>query len=198
VILLSKAVFLDRDGVINELVYYPELGLIDSPHHIDQFKIINNVPLAIKNLKNIDYKIIIISNQPGIAKNKSTLKNLEMIKLKMKKKLKEKGAAIDGEYYCLHHPYAINIKYKKDCDCRKPNPGLIFRAARDHKIKLERSFMVGDSWTDIKAGKIAGCKTILLGTEKCDLCKLLDEQKICPDFIVKNLLDASKIIDSLS
>jgi D-glycero-D-manno-heptose 1,7-bisphosphate phosphatase len=191
----NKAVFLDRDGVINEMVFYKEIGIIDSPASVEQYKILPKVPLAIKNIKKLGYKIIIISNQPGIAKNKFTPEIFEKIRDKMITELNNSGAEIDAEYYCFHHPYATVKKYKKICDCRKPKPGSIIKAAKDHSIDLSKSWMIGDGITDIKAGHDAGCKTILIGRMKCDLCKYMDEENVKPDFITPSLYDASLIIE---
>ena len=191
---MNKAVFLDRDGVINEIVYHKEMGILDSPANPDEIKLFSKVGEAINNFKKIGYKVIIISNQPGIAKNKFTLKGFEEMKKRVHDELKKQNAEVDAEYYCLHHPEGANKQYTKICDCRKPKPGMILQAAKDHNIDLSKSWMIGDGVTDIKAGDKAGVKTILIGRMKCDLCNLFEDEQVKPDHISPNLYKASLFI----
>ena len=191
----KKAVFLDRDGVINEIVYHKEIGIVDSPSTVEQFKLLPEVGKAINKFHELGYIVILISNQPGIAKDHYTVNIFEKIKEKMKKELEKNGATLDAEYYCLHHPEAKIEKYKKICNCRKPKPGMIFQAAKDHEIELKKSWMIGDGINDIQAGQVAGCKTILIGRMKCDLCKIMEEEGIKPNFIAPNLYKASLITE---
>ena len=165
---MNRAVFLDRDGVINELVYHQEQEVIDSPFTPGQFKLIPGVTEALKTLHDDGYLTILVSNQPGIAKGHMTEKNFELIRQKMNSELSGDGAELDGEYYCLHHPEAVVEKYRVQCDCRKPLPGLLFKAAREKDIDLKESWLIGDNLSDIQAGKAAGCRTILIGTMKCE------------------------------
>jgi len=188
-----RAVFLDRDGVINEIVYFPELGLLDSPLNPKQFKLLPNVAKAIRIFNKLGLKVIIVSNQPVIAKGKTTKELFEKIRQKMTKELKKGGAHIDAEYYCFHHPSAKYARYRVRCNCRKPKPGLLLRAAKDLGIDLSKSFLVGDSLTDIKAGKAVGCKTFLIGYLKNDLSRLIEDTGVKPDY-VSSLLDAARII----
>jgi len=191
----EKAVFLDRDGVINELIYHQEHGIIDSPFTVEQFKLLPDVANAINKFHELGFKVIIISNQPGPAKDHFSIGIFEKIRGKMKTELKKKGAEVDAEYYCFHHPYATVGKYKKICECRKPKPGMLLKAAKDHNMELSQSWMIGDGITDIKAGHTAGCKTILIGRMKCDLCKYMEDEGVKPDHIVPNLYKASLIIE---
>jgi|LSQX01.1.fsa_nt_gb D-glycero-D-manno-heptose 1,7-bisphosphate phosphatase len=191
---MDKAVFLDRDGVVNELIYHREQGIIDSPFTVAQLQIIDGVPEAIRIFHDIGYKIIIVSNQPGIAKKHMSMKTFEAIRQHIIDELISKGANIDAEYYCLHHPQAKVPELKEVCDCRKPKPGLIIKAAGELDIELKVSWMVGDGLTDIQAGKNAGCKTILIGKEKCELCRRMEQENARPDFICENLLQAASVI----
>jgi len=191
----DKAVFLDRDGVINEIIYHKEMGIIDSPFTVDQFKLLPDVHKAINKFHKLGYEVIIVSNQPGLAKDNFTLATFEKITIKMRKELKKKGAEIDAEYYCFHHPYGKIKKYTQICNCRKPKPGLLRKAAKDHNVDLSKSWMIGDGITDIQAGQSAGCKTVLIGRMKCDLCKLMEDEQIKPDYIAPNLYKASLIIE---
>jgi D-glycero-D-manno-heptose 1,7-bisphosphate phosphatase len=191
----NKAIFLDRDGVINEVVYHKEMGIVDCPSSVDQFKLLPDVGKVINKFQDLGYIVIIVSNQPGLAKDKYNIDVFNKIIEKMHDELLKDGAEIDFEYYCLHHPNAKIKKYHVKCDCRKPNPGMIFQAKKDHMINLSESWMIGDGINDIQAGKSAGCKTILIGLMKCDICKYLEEQNVKPDFIAPNLYSASLIIE---
>ena len=190
----ARGVILDRDGVINELVYFPEVGVIDSPLNPDQFRLLPDVARAVRTLNELGFKVVVVSNQPGIAKGKMTEELFEQIRSKMKKELEKEGAHLDAEYYCLHHPDAIKKEYRVNCDCRKPKTGLFLRASSELGLDPSRSFSIGDSLMDIKAGKAAGYKTILIGSMKCDLCRLMDQEDARPDFIVGSLIKAVDII----
>jgi len=190
----NKAVFLDRDGVLNEIVYYDECGILDSPSTIDQLRIFPWVGDAIGILRSAGFKIIIVSNQPGIAKSHFLQETFDAITDTMRKEIAKQGASIDGEYYCFHHHDAKIDAMRVDCECRKPKPGLLLQAADDMNIALSESWMIGDGLTDVKAGKSAGCKTILLGRMKCELCFLMDEMDAKPDVITSNLLEAAHTI----
>jgi len=189
-----KAVFLDRDGVINKLVYYPEQGIIDSPFAVEQFRLLPGVGEAIKRLHEMDYKVVVVSNQPGIAKGHMSEKTFDKIRKKMGDELAKEGACLDGEYYCFHHPEAKVDRLKANCECRKPKPGLLLQAAQDMDIDLLQSWMIGDGLTDVKAGKAAGTMTALLGRMKCELCHLMDEENTRPDAICSSLLEAVQTI----
>lgn len=191
---MEKAVFLDRDGVINELIYHEEQGIIDSPFTVNQLQIIRGVPEAIRMLRDAGYKIIVVSNQPGVAKKHMSMKTFEAIRQHLIEELVRENANVDAEYYCLHHPQAVVSELKTVCDCRKPEPGLIIKAADELNIDLKSSWMVGDGLTDICAGKSAGCRTILIGKEKCELCRRMEENNARPDYICENLLQAASII----
>ncbi len=191
---MSKAVFLDRDGVINELIYYPEHGVIDSPFTAGQFKLLPGVAEAIRKFHERGFKVIIVSNQPGIAKGHFSKETFAEIRQRMRNEFSREEIFIDGEYYCLHHSEAKIEKFKVDCKCRKPKPGMLLRAAKDMGLDLSQSWMIGDGLTDIQAGKSAGAKTILLTRMKCELCHLMDEEGARPDAIVPNLGGAAHLI----
>ncbi len=193
--MVMKAVFLDRDGVINERIYYREQGIIDSPFTVEQFNLLPGVSEAIRKLRETDYKVILVSNQPSIAKGHMSQKTFDKIREKMKEELAKDGAFLDGEYYCFHHPEAKIDKLKANCECRKPKPGLLLQAANEMGIDLSQSWTIGDGLTDIKAGKSAGTRTILLGRMKCELCRLMDEENARPDAVCSDLLEAAKVIE---
>ena len=189
-----KAVFLDREGVINELIYHQEQGIIDSPFTTEQFRLLPNIGEATKRFHEMGYKVIIVSNQPGIAKGHMSEETFEKIRKKMREDLAREGALLDGEYYCFHHPEAKVERLKANCDCRKPKPGLLLQAAKEMDIDLPHSWMIGDGLTDVKAGRDAGVRTILLGRMKCELCRLMDKEGARPDAICSDLLEAAKVI----
>lgn len=188
------AVFLDRDGVINEMVYDADHGIVDSPRRPEEFVLLPGVGEAIRTVSQLGYLVVIASNQPGVAKGKTTVELLERITQKMKDLLAREGALLDGVYYCLHHPEAIVQEYRVRCDCRKPAPGLLFRAAKELNIDVSASWMVGDGLTDVEAGSRAGCRTILLGDYKCELCKVMRDRGVSPTYVARDILAAAKLI----
>ena len=155
----QKAVFLDRDGTINKYV-----GFL---RNIDEFELIPGAAEAVKKINNAGYLAIVATNQPVIARGEVTVPELQRIHDKMETLLGQEGAYLDGLYYCPHHPhkgYEGEIpELKIDCTCRKPKPGMLLRAAEDFNIDLESSWMVGDGENDIRAGHVAGCRTVLIG-----------------------------------
>ena len=120
-----KAVFLDRDGVINELLYYQEHGIIDSPFTVEQFKLLPGAGEAIRKLREGGFKTIVASNQPGIAKGYISQEAFDKIRAKMKDELAKEGAFLDGDYYCFHHPQGMVESLTVNCECRKPKPGPV-------------------------------------------------------------------------
>ena len=157
---MNRAVFLDRDGVINAAVVTPQ-GL-DSPRSVDELTLLPGVGAAIRALKGNGMLVIVVSNQPGIAKGKLERDALDAITESLSAQLRAEGAVLDGIYYCLHHPDAVRHDYRVACDCRKPKPGLLLQAASDMNVDLSASFMVGDQARDMSAGKAAGCTTVLV------------------------------------
>ena len=154
----QKAVFLDRDGVINKYI-----GFL---RNIDDFELIPGVTDAVKKINASGYLAIVVTNQPVIARGEVSFEELDEIHNKMETLLGFEGSYLDSIYFCPHHPhsgYEGEVKELKfDCDCRKPKPGMLLKAAEDFNIDLSQSWMVGDGESDIKAGKVAGCHTALL------------------------------------
>ena len=157
----QKVVFLDRDGTINKYV-----GFL---RNIDEFELLPGVAEAIRKINEGSYLAIVVTNQPVIARGEVTVPELQWIHNKMETLLGAEGAYLDAIYYCPHHPhkgYEGEIpELKIDCDCRKPKPGMLLQAVRDFNIDLSQSWMIGDGENDVKAGKAAGCRTALIGTE---------------------------------
>ena len=155
----QKAIFLDRDGTINKYV-----GFL---REVDQFELLPGVAEAIKLINSSGYLAVVCTNQPVIARGEVTVEELDTIHNKMETLLGKAGAYIDGLYYCPHHPhkgYPGEVEALKiDCDCRKPEPGMLIKASQDFNIDLSNSWMIGDGENDIKAGKNAGTHTALIG-----------------------------------
>ena len=154
----QKAMFLDRDGTINKYVGF----LLN----IDEFELLDGVSEAIKQINRSGYLAIVVTNQPVIARGEVSFGELEEIHNKMETLLGREGAYLDAIYYCPHHPHSgykgEKTELKVDCECRKPKPGMLLKAAKDFNIDLSQSWMVGDSERDIKTGQNAGCRTALV------------------------------------
>jgi len=155
----QKAIFLDRDGTINKYV-----GFL---RNIDDFELIDGVAEAIRKINESGYLAIVVTNQPVIARGEVSFNELEEIHNKMETLLGKEGAYLDAIYYCPHHPHkgyeGERPELKIDCDCRKPKPGMLLKAAEDFNIDLSQSWMIGDGQNDVVAGINAGCKTVLIG-----------------------------------
>ncbi len=160
----QKAIFLDRDGTINKYV-----GFLKD---IDDFVLLDGVSEAVRLINKSGYLVIVITNQPVIARGEVSWEELVEIHNKMETLLGSEGAYIDDIFCCPHHPdrgYAgERTAYKKVCDCRKPKPGLFLQAAKKYHIDLQNSWMVGDSVSDVEAGRNAGCNVAYLGPEKVE------------------------------
>lgn len=158
----QKAIFLDRDGTINKYV-----GFL---RNIEQFELLSGVSEAIRKINQSGYLAVVVTNQPVIARGEVTYTELQEIHNKMETILGKDGAYLDGIYFCPHHPdkgFKGEVKELKiNCNCRKPNPGLLLQAASDFNINLEQSWMIGDGKNDIQAGKNVGCKTALIGDDE--------------------------------
>ncbi len=191
---MNRAVFLDRDGVINNLVHYEGAEIVDSPFTPGLLTLLPRVGESIKLLNDAGFKVVLVSNQPGVAKGHFTEKTLREMTARMVDAVAIKKARFDGIYYCIHHPQGTVRRYTVSCDCRKPKPGLLLKAAAELDIDLSQSYMVGDSITDIQAGQAAGCSTILIGRLKCETCRLIDEQAARPDHFAPDIWEAVHLI----
>ena len=187
----SRAIFLDRDGTINELVYDSNHGIFDSPLNPEQLKVKPDAAYFVREVKTLGYKIIIVTNQPGIAKGTLSLENLKEINRRL---LEAVGIDnIDDVYVCPHHPtgYLNEIsEYVRECDCRKPEPGMILKAAERHNVDVSRSWMIGDGVADVQAGTAAGCKTMLVANIKVEHLARFLKNSIEPNVIVPTLRKA--------
>ena len=170
-----KAVFLDRDGTIAKDVHYC--------HRVEDFEILPTVPQAIRLLNGCGFKVVVVTNQSGIARGYFTEGTLLQIHQHMRQELAKYGARVDTTYYCPHHP-------DDGCECRKPMPGLLLKAVEELGIDLRRSFMVGDKEMDIRAGKAVGCRTALIATDH----NTGREIATPPDYIAADLLHIAQWI----
>jgi len=179
----QPAVFLDRDGTLIE-----DSGYLADPAGV---KLLPGAELAVKSLAGGGYKIVVVTNQSGVARGMFTEETLERIHDEMSRQLREKGAQIDAIYYCPYHPAAAVPEYSKDSSLRKPAPGMLLKAAKDFDIKLADSWMVGDDPRDVEAGQRAGCRTILIQHEDAPMA---ETEGVQPDATARNLVEAARTI----
>ncbi|MFC1988640.1 D-glycero-alpha-D-manno-heptose-1,7-bisphosphate 7-phosphatase [Chloroflexota bacterium] len=177
---MEKAVFLDRDGVIIE-----DIGYIDE---CSKIKFLPGVSEAINLLNNNGFKVIIITNQSGVARGYFTEKIARDINNYIQEYLAKKGAVIDRTYYCPHHIEGTIEEYRKECRCRKPEPGMIEKAVAEFDIDLKDSFVIGDQMSDIEAGYSVGSRTIFLAG-KYPMHKEGDNS-LTPDYVASDLREA--------
>lgn len=178
------AVFIDRDGTINE-----QMGYIN---HVSRFILLAGVPEAIRLLNKNNYLVIIVSNQSGVARGYFPIELLEEVHASLKSSLKERGAFIDGIYFCPHYPDGVVAEYSRDCDCRKPKTGLIDQACSSFEIDLHGSYVVGDRHTDLEFAHRSNLKGILVetGYGLGETKYILPDIPIAPVYIARDLLDA--------
>jgi D-glycero-D-manno-heptose 1,7-bisphosphate phosphatase len=172
---MKRAVFLDRDGVINRKASEEEYVT-----RWEDFHFLPEVAEGIALLNRAGWSVIVVSNQRCVAKGLLTIEELEAIHRRMREELVAAGARLDGIYYCPHEK-------EPACDCRKPAPGMLLRAAKEHQIDLQSSWMIGDSESDIEAGKRAGCKTARLGEDP-------ESASGNADLFVRSMVEASRWI----
>ena len=168
----ARAVFLDRDGVINKVVF--RNGLPASPRSLDEFVFNDGIRETVRRLKDGGFKIIVISNQPDWARGEIAKGVLDLMTQRMRWEI-----PMDDVYICFHDDH-------HQCSCRKPKPGMLIQASSKWNIDLKVSFLIGDTWKDMEAGKAVGCKTILLDTSY--------NQDVQSDFRVKSLSEAADLI----
>ena len=151
---MNRAVFFDRDGTINvEVGYLRELK---------QLVLIPGAGAAIRRLNEAGFKVVLVTNQSGIARGYFTEDFVQETHTLLKRMLQTEGARLDGIYYCPHHPQSGNTRYTRECECRKPGTGMVEQAARELDIDVKRSFVVGDKWIDVELGQRAGAAAILV------------------------------------
>ena len=174
---MKKAIFLDRDGVINKAIV--KNGLPTPPNLLDELKILPGVKESILKLKKLNFVCIIVTNQPDVSRGKINKNTVIKINNFLKKKIK-----LDDIFVCYHDD-------KDNCNCRKPKPGLLLQAGKKWNVDFKKSFMIGDRWRDIQSGEKAGCKTIYLDYN------YRDKKPKNPDFVTDTLLNAVFFIEKL-
>jgi D,D-heptose 1,7-bisphosphate phosphatase len=180
----NKAIFLDRDDTLVE-----DPGYINNP---DQVKLLEGVPEALSELKAMGYKLVVVSNQSGVARGIVTEEVLGQIHKRLEQLLAREGVSLDRIYYCPYHPEGVIPKYRRDSDHRKPNPGMLLDAAKDMDIDLMESWMVGNGPRDVETGVRAGCRTILVDSRAHE--QKLQPGERAPDYRAVNLKEVVNII----
>ena len=180
---MRKVIFLDRDGTINVEKSYL--------HKWEDFEFEKNAIEGLKELKNLGYEFIVVTNQSGIGRGYYTEEDLVTLNNQMTEKLKEFGIEILECFYCPHHPEKGIGKYKVDCNCRKPNPGMLLEGIKKYNVDIDNSFMIGDKKGDLEAGKKAGLKSILVLT---GYGKKIEEEVKGNYLIAKDLLEVVTIL----
>lgn len=185
---MNRAVFIDRDGTISE-----EVGYIN---HASRFRLFPFSAAAIKQLHENGYLAILVTNQAGVARGYFSEDMVQAVHKRMAEELETSGATLDAVYYCAHHPSVGEAPYRLECDCRKPKPGLLLRAARDFDIDLTKSWMVGDRYSDVQLATNAGVKSVLVlsGYGRGEWEHQRDNWTIQPDLVAEDLLEAVSLI----
>lgn len=185
-----RAVFIDRDGTLSE-----EVGYINHP---SRFRLFPYAAEAIKNLNDKGWLAVVTTNQAGVARGYFSEEMISNVHQAMTRDLESEGARLDAIYYCAHHPSVGEPPYLFDCDCRKPKPGLITRAAVDFEIALNDSWMVGDRYSDIELARNAGVKSafVLSGYGRGEWEHQRSTWTHKPDLVAENLLEAVRLITS--
>jgi D-glycero-D-manno-heptose 1,7-bisphosphate phosphatase len=187
---VTKAVFLDRDGVINRLVLNPATGEHEPPHSPEDLELFPWTPDALVRLSRAGFLLFLVSNQPDCAKGKASMDQLRAVHEKLHGILTSNAIEFAGYFYCHHHPKGINPEYSFDCRCRKPKPFFPLRAIEDHGLDSASSWFVGDRDSDIECGQRASLRTILVtGSED-----RMSRGKSSPDYTASNLAGAAEII----
>jgi D-glycero-D-manno-heptose 1,7-bisphosphate phosphatase len=183
------AVFLDRDGVLNELVLNPATGRMESPLAPDDLRVIDGVVPALERLQQAGYPLVLVSNQPNYALGKSTMDTLGAIHHRLETVLLGSGIRFMRYCYCLHHPKGVVAGYSGLCVCRKPSPWFLLRARDDFGYSLADSWMIGDQPTDTRCGRAAGTRTIRIQSGA-----VAESSSAAADYRVGRLSDAAEII----
>ncbi len=189
---LGRAVFLDRDGVL----------IADVDHLVapEQIRILPRVPEALARFRAAGWRLIIATNQSVVARGWITEERLGKIHQVLRDQLRAQGAEVDAVYYCPHHPEGCVPAYRRECACRKPNPGMLLQAAREWHLDLARSVIIGDALSDVEAGRRAGCRTVLIrtaaGRASAEHAEADDgaEGPVSPDYVAADVWDGAEWI----
>lgn len=160
-----RAVFLDRDGVINRNVFNPVTGRFEAPHDPRDLVLVPDVASALSQLRGAGFLLCVVSNQPDYALGKASLEMLAAIHKRMEAHMLRQGISFDAVYYCYHHPRGTTPGYSGRCECRKPSPYFLNQARERFGLDMARSWMVGDRATDTECGHAAGVRTIRVAAD---------------------------------
>ena len=186
---MEKVIFLDRDGTINREVNYL--------HKPEDLEFLPGVIEALRRLKQAGYKLVVITNQAGVARGYYDCEDVEALHVFMNQKLKPVGAEVDAFYFCPHHPVHGVGQYKAECSCRKPGTGMFEMAEREFPVDKSRSYMIGDKLIDVEAGKRYGVAGILVGTGygAAERAAIIEKKEMpLYDFYAETLMDAAGYI----
>ncbi|HPS64269.1 MAG TPA: HAD-IIIA family hydrolase [Ignavibacteria bacterium] len=186
---MNKAVFMDRDGVINELVCTNTVLPVRAPYSIEEFRFRDNVFSFLKEVVSAGFKLFIVSNQPDYAKGFCGMEELFNIHNYLHKELISQNIFFTEYLYCYHHPYGIVKSYTYKCQCRKPSASNVLKAINKYDIDASQSFFIGDRDTDMQCGKAAGLKTILMENDSTP-----EDSDIYSDYKISNISEALKIV----
>lgn len=186
---LRRAAFLDRDGVLNELLPDPVSGASESPLHSRDVALIPGAAEAAARLRAAGFALFVVSNQPAAAKGSVSLQQLERVHARVLELMAAAGAPIDASRLCFHHPLGVVPELTGPCRCRKPEPGMLLDLAREFDLDLAASWMIGDTDTDVQAGMAAGCRTVLIEHAHSGHKR---NGAAVPDLTAVDLLDASE------
>lgn len=181
---MQRAIFIDKDGTL----------IVDVPYNVDPELITLSLGAgeALRRFKDAGYLLVVVSNQSGVAKGLFDEAALQPVQHRLNELLADYGVQLDGFYYCPHWPHGTVEHYAVACECRKPKAGMLLAAARDLKIDLSRSWMIGDILADTEAGKHAGCRTILIEKPYDPVLHLTNQNR--PDFIVHSWHETARVI----
>jgi len=180
----ARAVFLDKDGTLVE----------DVPYNVDVTRL-RWLPGAVTGMQRLHaagFRLIVVSNQSGVARGYFGEESLALLAEYMRGALANHSVPLTGFYYCPHHPDGSDARYAHDCSCRKPQPGLILRAAKEHDLDLHKSWVVGNAGHDIEAGRRAGCRTILVSNG--DPTETFNSPSDTPHYVSSDLIHVAAII----
>ncbi len=178
-----RAVFLDRDGTLVRPRHYPSRP--------DELQIYPGIPAELRLLQNAGFRLVLITNQSGIARGLFSPEDLDRMHASLGKRLADEGVTLAGIYFCPHHPDGVVPGLARHCGCRKPEPGMLLQAASDLSLDLDISWLIGDILDDVEAGNRVGCRTVLvdLGTESKSM---VNDRR--PEFVARDTLHGLRLI----
>lgn len=179
-----RAIFLDRDGTLNADVGFT--------HRVGDLRLLDGVVPGLRRFEQLGFALVITTNQSGIARGYFGEADMHAFNAALVERLRDEGVTIAGVYFCPFHPTEGRGEFRRDSPLRKPNPGMILRAAADHGLDVKASFAIGDKTSDVEAGRAAGCRTILLRKRGGDPA---EAESARPDFVAADLVEAARFVE---